>query len=97
MDVSSDGIHFVRFPAHTEVPFANQIGGFEFIDCRYLNNFAGKYEQGFGTPFDLSDLPQDSLLNLDYKGEKIETVDRLNQAIKDESWMSKNKDFVTLT
>jgi hypothetical protein len=37
------------------------------------------------------------LLNLDYKGEKIETIDRLNQAIKDESWMSKNKDFVTLT
>ncbi len=66
VEVSSDGIHFLRFPAHTEVPFANQIGGFEFIDCRYLNNFAGKYEQGFGTPFDLSDLPQDSLLNLDY-------------------------------
>jgi len=66
VEVSSDGINFVRFPSHTEVPFINQIGGFEFIDCHYLNNFAGKYEQGFGTPFDLSDLPQDSLLNLDY-------------------------------
>lgn len=66
VEVSSDGIDFVRFPSHTEVPFFNQIGGFEFIDCRYLNNFAGKYEQGFGTPFDLSDLPQDSFLNLDY-------------------------------
>jgi len=66
VEVSSDGNHFVRFPAHTEISSANQIGGFEFIDCRYLNNFAGKYEQGFGTPFDLSDLSQDSLLNLDY-------------------------------
>ncbi len=66
VEVSSDGINFVRFPSHTEVPFINQIGGFEFIDCRYLNNFAGKYEQGFGTPFDLSDLQQDSFLNLDY-------------------------------
>lgn len=66
VEVSSDGIHFVRFPAHSEVSFVTQIGGFEFIDCRYLNNFAGKYEQGFGTPFDLSDLPQDSFLNLDY-------------------------------
>jgi hypothetical protein len=66
VEVSSDGIHFVRFPAHTEVSFVTQIGGFEFIDCRYLNNFAGKFEQGYGTPFDLSDLPQDSFLNLDY-------------------------------
>jgi hypothetical protein len=66
VEVSSDGINFVRFPTHTEVSFTTQIGGFEFIDCRYLNNFAGKYEQGFGTPFDLSDLPQDSFLNLDY-------------------------------
>ncbi len=65
VEVSSDGIHFFRFPAHTEVSFVTQIGGFEFIDCRYLNNFAGKYEQGYGTPFDLSDLPQDSFLNLD--------------------------------
>jgi hypothetical protein len=31
-----------------------------------LNNFAGKYEQAYGTPFDLSDLPQDFFLNLDY-------------------------------
>jgi len=66
VEVSSDGIHFVRFPAHTEVSFTTQIGGFEFIDCRYLNNFAGKYEQAYGTPFDLSDLPQDFFLNLDY-------------------------------
>ena len=65
VEVSSDGIHFFRFPAHTEVSFVTQIGGFEFIDCRYLNNFAGKFEQGYGTPFDLSDLPQDSFLNLD--------------------------------
>jgi hypothetical protein len=66
VEVSSDGIHFVRFPAHTEISFTTQIGGFEFIDCRYLNNFAGKYEQAYGTPFDLSDLPQDFFLNLDY-------------------------------
>lgn len=37
------------------------------------------------------------LLNLNYKGEKIETLDRLNQAIKDENWMKIHKEFVTLT
>lgn len=66
VEVSSDGIHFVRFPAHSEVSSAVQIGAFEFMDCRYIHNFAGKYEQGFGTPFDLSDLPQDSFLDLDH-------------------------------
>ena len=63
VEVSSDGIHFFRFPAHTEVSFATQVGAQGLIDCRRLNNFAGKYEQGFGTPFDLSDLPVDALLN----------------------------------
>ena len=66
VEVSSDGMHFVRFPAHSELPSAVQIGGFEFIDCRFVNNFAGNYQQGYGTPFDLSDLPQDSLLNVNY-------------------------------
>lgn len=63
VEVSSDGIHFVRFPAHSENQFQDQIFGFGLMDCRYVNNLAGKYKQGFGTPFDLSDLPDDPLLN----------------------------------
>jgi hypothetical protein len=65
VEVSSDGVHFFRFPAHSEVQTATQVSSFGATDCRYVNNLAGKYRQGFGTPFDLSDLPVDALLNLD--------------------------------
>jgi len=63
VEVSSDGEHFFRFPAHTEIPFLTQINGFGTMDCRYLNNFAGKYRAGYGTPFDLDDLPDTALLD----------------------------------
>lgn len=64
VEVSSDGNHFVRFPAHSETQTTTQIDGFGNVDCRYINNLAGKYKAAFGTPFDLSDLPIDPLLNL---------------------------------
>jgi hypothetical protein len=64
VEVSSDGTHFVRFPSTTEVSLLSQQTNFTYSDCRMVNNLAGKYRTGFGTPFDLSDLPNDSLLNL---------------------------------
>lgn len=70
VEVSSDGINFFRFPSHNEYPAdyiqnADDIGGsgFATMDARYLNNFAGKYLTNYGTPFDLSDLPDNPLLN----------------------------------
>ena len=65
VEVSSDGLHFVRFPAHSETQTTTQIGGFGSVDCRFIHNLAGKYKAGFGTPFDLSDLPIDALLDID--------------------------------
>lgn len=70
VEVSSDGINFFRFPSHNEYP-ANYIetaddmggSGFATMDARYLNNFAGKYIANYGTPFDLSDLPDNALLD----------------------------------
>jgi hypothetical protein len=63
VEVSSDGLNYFRFPAHTEIPSDTQIDGFGTIDCRYINNFAGKYRVGYGTPFDLNELPDTSLLD----------------------------------
>jgi hypothetical protein len=63
VEVSSDGVNFVRFPNYSETPSEIQMGNFEFSDCRYVHNLAGKYRQGYGTPFDLEDL-RDSF-NLD--------------------------------
>lgn len=70
VEVSSDGINFFRFPSHNQYP-ANFVQnttdmggpGFATMDATYLNNFAGKYTSGFGTPFDISDLPDNPLLN----------------------------------
>lgn len=57
IEVSSDGVHFVRFPATSFTSSAKQIGPFDRIpDVRKLNNLAGKYRGGFGTPFDLFEL-----------------------------------------
>lgn len=64
VEVSSDGVHFFRFPSHTELQFTTQVATYGTIDCRNLNNFAGNYEQGFGTPFDLSELPVSPDLNV---------------------------------
>lgn len=56
VEVSSDGVNFVRFPAISEIQTSIQVGGFGSTDCRFVHNLAGKYRSGYGTPFDLEDL-----------------------------------------
>ena len=51
VEVSSNGSSFVRFPAFSLTPAP--IGAFGAIDPTNIDGFAGKYRQGFGTPFDL--------------------------------------------
>lgn len=54
VEVSSDGVHFVRFPnfSYTNDP----VGGSGIVDPTNIHGFAGKYQQGQGTPFDLEQL-----------------------------------------
>lgn len=63
VEASSDGLHFFRFPAHSETQTATQIGPFGTPSAAYLNNLAGKYSAQYGTPFDISALPDDANLN----------------------------------
>ncbi|MDR2979999.1 MAG: T9SS type A sorting domain-containing protein [Bacteroidales bacterium] len=56
VEVSSDGEHWVRFPATSNTPSEVQVGGFGIIDAIRINNFAGKHKAGWGTPFDLEEL-----------------------------------------
>lgn len=56
VEVSSDGEHFVRFPATSLTQTETQIGGIGQLDATYINNLAGKYRGGYGTPFDLEEL-----------------------------------------
>ena len=54
VEVSSDGIHFVRFPAFSDT--SEPVGSFGTLNAFQVYGFAGKYRQGYGTPFDLSEL-----------------------------------------
>lgn len=56
VEVSSDGVNYERFSAISELQDTLQMGNYEFWDCAYVHNFAGKYRQGYGTPFDLQEL-----------------------------------------
>lgn len=56
VEVSSDGINYVRFPSHSEVQYDVQIHGFGSTDARRIYNLAGKYKAGYGTPFDLEEI-----------------------------------------
>ncbi len=64
VEVSSDGLHFFRFPAISNTQTTTQVGGFGSLDTTYINNLAGKYRVGFGTPFDLAELSGNPLLNI---------------------------------
>jgi len=56
VDVSSDGVNFFRFPSESDTQTTTQVGSFGLLDASNLNNLAGKYIAGYGTPFDLQDL-----------------------------------------
>lgn len=56
VEVSSDGINFVRFPAYSETQTTSQINGFGELDPTNIHNLAGKYIANYGTPFDLEDI-----------------------------------------
>jgi len=56
VEVSSDGDRFVRFPSISLTQTNTQIDGFGSLDATKIHNLAGKYRQGYGTPFDLEDL-----------------------------------------
>ncbi len=66
VEVSSDGIHYFRFPAISNFDTTTQVGPFDYSDPTKLYNLAGKYKALYGTPFDLEDIPNNSLLNKNY-------------------------------
>lgn len=56
VEVSSDGIHFFRFPSISVTPASANLGEGGVVDPTNVHNLAGKYRAGFGTPFDLAEL-----------------------------------------
>jgi hypothetical protein len=54
VEVSSNGVDFVRFPSESVTQTATQVSAFGMLDPTNIDGLAGKYRAGFGTPFDLS-------------------------------------------
>lgn len=65
VEVSSDGVHFVRFPATSLTQTETQVGTFGLMDPTFINNLAGKFQIGYGTPFDLEELADSANINID--------------------------------
>jgi hypothetical protein len=63
VEVSSDGVHYFRFPATCNSDTTTQIWSFGLSDATKIHNLAGKYRAEYGTPFDLSDIEDHILLN----------------------------------
>ncbi len=64
VEVSSDGINFVRFASHSLTDTLIQTGSFGSTDPTKINNLAGKYRSGYGTPFDLQELAANPNINV---------------------------------
>ena len=64
VEVSSDGINFIRFRCHSLTDTLTQTDSFGPTDATRVNNFAGKYRGGYGTPFDLAELAGAQNLNV---------------------------------
>ena len=56
VEVSSNGIDFVRFDNISLTP--DPVSGYGSLDTTLINGLAGRYRQGYGTPFDLSDVSE---------------------------------------
>jgi hypothetical protein len=65
VEVSTDGQRFVRFPATCLTQNTTQLGNAGQTDPTNLNNLAGKYRIGYGTPFDLEELRDSTGINID--------------------------------
>ncbi len=64
VSVSSDGIHYVTFPSTSLTQTTTQVAGFDTLDATKINNLAGKYKVLYGTPFDLDELKDSALLDV---------------------------------
>lgn len=56
VEVSSDRENFFRFENTSNTQTQQQVSTFGLLDATSINNLAGKYRGGYGTPFDLHEL-----------------------------------------
>lgn len=81
VEVSTDGTHYVRFPALSYSDTQNQTGPFGATYPEKVHNLAGKYIVGYGTPFDLEELKDSA--NLDVNEVRFVRVVDVVGSVKD--------------
>lgn len=64
VEVSSNGTDFFRFDSYSLT--SSPVGGFGSVDPTNIDGLAGKYRQGWGTPFDLGSLASYSALDINH-------------------------------
>ena len=64
VEVSSDGVHYYRFPSKSLTQNNVQIGNNDYMNAANLHNLAGKYIGMYGTPFDLAEMAGIEGLNI---------------------------------
>lgn len=65
VEVSTDGERYVRFPSTSLTPTDVQTGPNGSTDPTMINNLAGKFKVGYGTPFDLEELRDSVGIDID--------------------------------
>jgi hypothetical protein len=66
VEVSSDGVYFVRFPSTSYTDSTTQLEPFGTLDASNINNLAGKYVFPYGTPFDLEELKNEPIIDVNH-------------------------------
>lgn len=66
VEVSSNGIDFYRFPAVSLTDTSSQVNSFDSLNTRNLHLLAGKFQAGYGVPFDLALLNNIPSLNIQH-------------------------------
>lgn len=74
VEVSSNGVDFVRFPAVSNVQTDVQVGTFGYENSNLLRNLAGVFPVFYGYPFDLEELANEPNLDI-YNITHIRLVD----------------------
>ena len=82
VEVSSDGVNFVQFLAFSLVPAP--VGVFGSSDPSDIEQLAGKYRAGYGTPFDLSQLSGNPLIDLNNVA-YVRLIDVIGDGLADNS------------
>lgn len=93
VEVSSDGIHYVRFPAQSFIDTAIQLGNFDVSNAALVNGLAGKYIAGYGTPFDLNIFAALSSVNVS-KITHLKLIDVVGN--KDAKYPSRDKNGIKI-